>query len=167
MMLEMLCQLCLKVKNAADGTHFSFEGHCAMTNAEEANEVQENVVIVKKRKKRGIEAITDEEVAQRNRERIPVNTRKSTSWAISVWDDWAKERKIMPLEKRDNDDFIVVPEGHLLFTICDFELCFWLSKFVYDIKRRIALFIPSTLCTKSVLDYNGIWLINNGSKQNP
>ena len=26
--------------NAAGGTNFSFEGHCAMTNAEEANEVQ-------------------------------------------------------------------------------------------------------------------------------
>ena len=62
--------------NAAGGTNFSFEGHCAMINAEEANDVQENVVIVKKGKKRGIEAITDEEVAQRNRERIPVNTHK-------------------------------------------------------------------------------------------
>ena len=35
--LEMLCQLSLKVKNAADGTHISFEGHCAMTNAEEGS----------------------------------------------------------------------------------------------------------------------------------
>ena len=34
--------------NAAVGTNFSFEGHCAMTNAEEANEVQEKGVIVKK-----------------------------------------------------------------------------------------------------------------------
>ena len=54
--------------NAAGRTNFTFEGHWAMTNAEEAIEVQENVVIVKKGKKRGIEAITDEKVAQRNRE---------------------------------------------------------------------------------------------------
>ena len=32
-------------------TNFPFEGHCAMTNADEANEVQENVVTAKKGKK--------------------------------------------------------------------------------------------------------------------
>ena len=35
----------------------SFEGHCALTNADEANEVQQNVVTAKKGKKRGIKAI--------------------------------------------------------------------------------------------------------------
>ena len=35
----------------------SFVGHCALTNADEANEVQQNVVTVKKGKKRGIKAI--------------------------------------------------------------------------------------------------------------
>ena len=35
----------------------SFEGHCALTNADEANEVQQNVVNAKKGKKRGMKAI--------------------------------------------------------------------------------------------------------------
>ena len=35
----------------------SFEGHCALTNADEANEVQRNVVTVKKEKKPGTKAI--------------------------------------------------------------------------------------------------------------
>ena len=35
----------------------SFEGHCTLTNADEANEVQQNVVTAKKGKKRGIKAI--------------------------------------------------------------------------------------------------------------
>ena len=34
--------------------NFPFEGHCAMTNADEANEVQENAVTAKKGKKRSI-----------------------------------------------------------------------------------------------------------------
>ena len=46
-----------------------------MTNAVDANEVQGNVVTVKEGKKRVIEAITSEEVAQRNRQRMPVNIR--------------------------------------------------------------------------------------------
>ena len=36
--------------NAAGVTNFSFEGHCNMTNADKANEVQENVVTAKKGK---------------------------------------------------------------------------------------------------------------------
>ena len=79
--------------NAAGDTNLSFEGHCAKTNADEANEIQEHAITAKKWKKRGIEAITDEEAAQRNRERIPANTRKATSWAVSVWDDWAKREE--------------------------------------------------------------------------
>ena len=43
--------------NAAGVTKFSFEGQCAMTNADEANEVQENLITGKKRKKRGIKGI--------------------------------------------------------------------------------------------------------------
>ena len=42
--------------------NFSFEGHCAMTNADEANEVQENAVTARKGKKRGIKAITSFQV---------------------------------------------------------------------------------------------------------
>ena len=110
--------------NAAGDTNLSFEGHCDKTNADKANEIQENAITAKKGKKRGIEAITDEEVAQRNRERMPANSRKATSRAVSVCNDWAKERNSLPLDKRENDDFVVVPEANLLFTICDFELCF-------------------------------------------
>ena len=43
--------------NAAGVMKLSFEGHCTMTNADEANEVQENVVTAKKGKKRGIKGI--------------------------------------------------------------------------------------------------------------
>ena len=44
--------------SAVGVTNFSFEGHCAMANAEE-NDVQENLAMVtaKKGKKRGIKAI--------------------------------------------------------------------------------------------------------------
>ena len=35
----------------------SFKGHCALTNADEANEVQQNVVTAKKGKKPGTKAI--------------------------------------------------------------------------------------------------------------
>ena len=49
-----------------------------MTNADDANEVQENMVTITKGKKRGIEAITDKGVAQRNRQRILANTIKAS-----------------------------------------------------------------------------------------
>ena len=49
--------MCLKVKRPVLRISRSFEGHCALTNADEANEVQQNVVTAKKGKKRGIKAI--------------------------------------------------------------------------------------------------------------
>ena len=44
----LLCQICLKVTRPVLQISRSFEGHCALTNADEANEVQQNVVTVKK-----------------------------------------------------------------------------------------------------------------------
>ena len=49
-------------RKAAAATNFQFEGHCAMTNADEANEVQENAVTAKKGKKRSINAIASFQV---------------------------------------------------------------------------------------------------------
>ena len=37
--------------------------------------------------KRGIEAVTDEELAERNGDHIPPNTKKTTSWAVRVWNE--------------------------------------------------------------------------------
>ena len=53
----MLCQMCLKVTQPVLRISRSFEEHCALTNADETNEVQQNVVTAKKGKKRGIKAI--------------------------------------------------------------------------------------------------------------
>ena len=50
-------KMCLKVTRPVLRISRSFEGHCALTNADEANEVQQNVVTAKKGKKRGIKAI--------------------------------------------------------------------------------------------------------------
>ena len=40
------------------------------------------------------------------------------------------------LEQRKGNDFTVVPEYDTLYTLCDLELCFWLSKFVHEIKKK-------------------------------
>ena len=55
--LDVEDALCLKVTRPVLRISRSFEGHCALTNADEANEVQQNVVTAKKGKKRGIKAI--------------------------------------------------------------------------------------------------------------
>ena len=75
----------LSESNATGETTFSFEGYCAMANAVDANEVQGNVVAERKGKSEieGVEAITNE-IAQRNRQRMPVNTRKAASWADGI-----------------------------------------------------------------------------------
>ena len=63
--MESLCQSQLDVGDVVKRPavmNFPFEGHCAMTNADEANKVQENAVTAKKGKKRSISAITSFQV---------------------------------------------------------------------------------------------------------
>ena len=75
----------LSESNAAGETTFSFEGHCAMANGVDANEVQGNMVTERKGKSKieGVKAITNE-IAQHNRQQMPINTRKATSWADGI-----------------------------------------------------------------------------------
>jgi hypothetical protein len=53
-----------------------------------------------------------------------------------------------------DNDFAVVPEGQFLCTLCDFELCFWLSKFVNEIKKKDAAFYPANSLYQMCV---GIW----------
>lgn len=63
-------------------------------------------------------------------------TRKSTAWYTRVWDEWTLERNSLPLERRKADGFTIVPEYDTLYTLCDLELCFWLSEFAHEIKQK-------------------------------
>ena len=93
-----------------------------VTRSESANEVGET--------SKKVDTVTQGEVEERDRERIPQNTRKSTAWHTGVWDEWALERNSLPLEQRKADGFTVVPENDTLYTLCYFELCFWCSNIV-------------------------------------
>ena len=64
-----------------------------VTRSESSNEVGETSKKVGL-SRRGIEIVTQGEVEESNRERIPQNTRKSTVWHTRVWDEWALERSL-------------------------------------------------------------------------
>ncbi|KAK2559598.1 hypothetical protein P5673_017677 [Acropora cervicornis] len=94
----------------------------------------------------GIEIMTQGEVEERNKVRIPQNTRKSTSCHTRVWNEWTLERNSLPLERRKADGFTIVPEYDTLYTLCDLGLCFWLSEFAHEIKQKDgAEYPPNTL----------------------
>ena len=57
----------------------------------------------------GIEIMTQGEVEERNKVRIPQNMRKSTAWHSRAWDEWTLERNSLPLERRKADGFTIVP----------------------------------------------------------
>ncbi len=98
----------------------------------------------KKMSKREIIVVDDKELLARNSERIPNNTKKANLWCLNVWNAWATERNTLP--QNSADLFSLVPSAELLHTLCDFELCFWLSKFVYEIRKKgRELYPPKTL----------------------
>ena len=122
-----------------------------VTRSEYTNEVGETSKKVGL-SRRGIEIVTQGEVEERNRERIPQNTRKSTAWNTRVWDECALERNSLPLEQRKADDFTIVPEYDSLYTLCDLEPRFWLSKFVHEIKKKDGLSIHQIRLIRFALD---------------
>ena len=36
----------------------------------------------------------------------------------------------------DSDTFVAAPKSGILKTLCNFELSFWLSKFVYEVRKK-------------------------------
>ena len=82
----------------------------------------------------------------RNNERIPLNTKKTTLWCLNVWDDWRKERNAAVANAVDFADRVnAVPSAGLLHLYSDLELCSWLSKFVYEVRKRGEDYPPNSL----------------------
>ena len=70
----------------------------------------------------------------------------------------------MPIN--DSDTFVVAPNSGILNTLCNFELSFWLSKFVYEVRKKDKSEYPSNslylLCTglqRSILEIVASYLI--------
>ena len=63
---------------------------------------------------------------------VPLNTKKNTTWAVGVWNDWSAFRN-----SRDPKD---VPP--CLLTIQTSELNDWLCKFVMEVRRKDGNFYP-------------------------
>ena len=82
----------------------------------------------KKASKRDV-IVMEEDLLARNSDRTPKNTKKVNFWGLNVWNEWAAERNALP--KNTGDLFSQVPSAEVLHTVCDFELCFWIVKFVY------------------------------------
>ena len=73
--------------NTPEENHLLLEGP-AVTNVAATSKRHEEEGR-EKGEKRGIVVVTDEEVTKRNSERISANTRRTTAWSVTVWNDWA------------------------------------------------------------------------------
>ena len=127
-------------KNAQFSIEEATEGLFSFNQADKYEEVsigsvdKEAETNEKKTSKRDIIVVDDKELLARNSERIPKNTKMVTFWCLNVWNEWATERNALP--QNSADLFTQVPSAELLHTICDFELCFWLSKFVHEVGKK-------------------------------
>ena len=84
---------------------------------------------------RGITTVSDKEIQARNEARISQNTERATSRSTRVWDDWVTERNSLPIN--DSNTFVVAPNrSGILEALCNFEQSFWLTKFVYEVKKK-------------------------------
>ena len=69
-----------------------------------------------------------------------------------------RQNEILSLCSPD-DQFCIAPSAEILCTICDYELSFWLSKFVYEVRKRGGeVYPPKTLyhICSGILRNNGV-----------
>ena len=137
-------------ENAQFNVEEATEGLFSFDHSDEHQEVsigsveKETKANKKKASKRDIIVVDDKDLLARNSERIPKNTKKVNFWCLNVWNEWAAERNALP--QNSADLFSQVPSAEVLHTVCDFELCFWLGKFVYEVRKKGGdLYPPKTL----------------------
>ena len=70
--------------------------------------------------------VSDEEVKALQASAVPVNTQKSTTWAVKVWKDWSANRRLV-----SPSDW----PPHL-FICSECELNRWLCKFIVEVRRQ-------------------------------
>ena len=70
--------------------------------------------------------VTSSEIAALQQTAVPINTKKNTSWAVNVWDDWSAYR-------RQQDPTDCPP---CLLTMQVSELNQWLCRFVVEVHRK-------------------------------
>ena len=127
-------------ESAQFSTEEATEGLLSFNQADEYEEVSTGSVEKgtetneKKMSKRDIIVVDAKELLAKNNERMPKNTKKVTFWCLNVWNEWAIERNALP--QNSADLFTEVPSAELLHTVRAFELCFLLSKFVYEVRRK-------------------------------
>lgn len=76
--------------------------------------------------------ISDLELRERVKERIPKSTADNTKWGFAAWEDWRKKGNLEPTNKEDV--FVQVPE--YMLTLTNQELYYWLAKFVLEVRRK-------------------------------
>jgi hypothetical protein len=76
--------------------------------------------------------VTASEIAALQETAVPANTKKNTSWAVNVWNEWSAYRR-----RQDPSDF-----PPCLLTMQVSELNEWLSRLVVEVRRKDGKFYP-------------------------
>ena len=81
------------------------------------------------------------EIEQRERERIPLKTRQSTSWSVNVYQAWAEHRNSQIETLRD--EYTSVPLNFQATTVE--EVNYWLTRFILEVMRAGGKPYPANL----------------------
>ena len=83
---------------------------------------------------RKIAVVSDEELKRRQENRIPQKTKTNTAWCLRTWSEWAKERNAVCSSLCVNERYRVVNSDMLRQE--EEELCYWLSKFIVEVRQK-------------------------------
>ena len=82
-----------------------------------------------------VQRVSDSDLQQQVKDRIPKATTHNTKWAVNIWDEWRKRRNLEFIGNvNEHDRFVRVPDS--IIDICNEELSYWLAKFVFEVRKK-------------------------------
>ncbi|XP_019637242.1 PREDICTED: zinc finger MYM-type protein 2-like [Branchiostoma belcheri] len=85
---------------------------------------------------RFVPPMTTSAIEEKRKARIPEKTKQSTRWGKAVWDDWARAQNSLRTvgDVEPGDNYFIIPVD--LSETSPEEMGFWLSRFVFEIRRQ-------------------------------
>jgi len=92
----------------------------------------ESATVQRDTSERFLPPVSEQQLRERVRQRVPRGTAKANSWAFNVWREWASHRN--SLVETQQDRHFPVPVDLVAFS--NEALDYWLSLFVMEVRRR-------------------------------
>ncbi len=76
--------------------------------------------------------VGDDQLRKEQEQSIPKGTRKRNNWALNLYDEWSKQRRVT----ESDSQHILLPQVHQLANASVESLNYWFGKFIFELRKK-------------------------------